>query len=187
VNKNIGILGGDLRISKLAMLLAKDGYKVYTYAMEKMECDESIKNGIEMKSTVEQMAENVDMVISSIPLSRDGKTVVTPLSGEEVYIDEVFKKLQGKTFIAGDIKEDAYSKAVDNKIELIDILDIEELAILNAIPTAEGAMQKAMELSEITLHGNNSLVLGYGRIGKILSKMLLRNRGKCILCCEERG
>ncbi len=42
----------------------------------------------------------------------------------------------------------------------------------NAIPTAEGAIQIAMEEMPITLHNSNALVLGYGRIGKTLAKML---------------
>jgi dipicolinate synthase subunit A len=46
------------------------------------------------------------------------------------------------------------------------------MAILNAIPTAEGAIQIAMEELPITLHNSNVLILGYGRIGKILAKML---------------
>ena len=44
--------------------------------------------------------------------------------------------------------------------------------ILNAIPTAEGAIQIAMEEMPITLHNSECLVLGFGRLGKILSKML---------------
>lgn len=42
----------------------------------------------------------------------------------------------------------------------------------NAIPTAEGALQYAMENSEITLHGNKCLVLGFGRCAKVLANML---------------
>ncbi|HPU00690.1 MAG: dipicolinate synthase subunit DpsA [Firmicutes bacterium] len=48
----------------------------------------------------------------------------------------------------------------------------EELALLNAIPTAEGAIQKAMELSPITLHGSVALVIGLGRCGTVLARAL---------------
>lgn len=57
-------------------------------------------------------------------------------------------------------------------LNIIDLLENEEFSIVNAIPTAEGAIQIAMENSYITLHGSNCLILGYGRIGKVLSKML---------------
>lgn len=42
----------------------------------------------------------------------------------------------------------------------------------NAVPTAEGAVEIAMSETPFTLHGSKCLVTGYGRIGKILSKML---------------
>lgn len=44
--------------------------------------------------------------------------------------------------------------------------------IANAVPTAEGAIEIAMTETPITIHGSKCLVTGYGKIGKILSKML---------------
>lgn len=46
------------------------------------------------------------------------------------------------------------------------------VGIGNAIPTAEGALQYAMENSEITIHGSKCMVLGFGRCGKVLAHML---------------
>jgi dipicolinate synthase subunit A len=46
------------------------------------------------------------------------------------------------------------------------------MAILNAIPTAEGAIQIAMEELPVTINGIKALVLGFGRIGKLLCKSL---------------
>lgn len=42
----------------------------------------------------------------------------------------------------------------------------------NAIPTAEGAIEIAISETPVTIHGSKCLVLGYGKIGKILSKDL---------------
>jgi dipicolinate synthase subunit A len=63
-------------------------------------------------------------------------------------------------------------------------MKLEELTVLNAIPTAEGAIQLAMQNSLVTLHDSNCLVLGFGRIGKILSKMLNGIGAK--VYCEAR-
>ena len=41
-----------------------------------------------------------------------------------------------------------------------------------AVPTAEGALQVAMERLPVTLRGAECLVLGYGRIGKLLAHRL---------------
>ena len=42
----------------------------------------------------------------------------------------------------------------------------------NAVPTAEGAIQIAMEELPITIHGARALVIGYGRLGRALSQRL---------------
>lgn len=55
---------------------------------------------------------------------------------------------------------------------LVEIVDIDELAILNSVPSAEGALQMAMEGSDITIHHSLSLVLGFGRVGTTLAKAL---------------
>ena len=42
----------------------------------------------------------------------------------------------------------------------------------NAVPTAEGAIQIALEELPITLHGARVLVIGFGRVGKALAQRL---------------
>lgn len=42
----------------------------------------------------------------------------------------------------------------------------------NAPPTAEGAVQIALEELAVTLHGARALVLGYGRVGKLTAHRL---------------
>lgn len=68
--------------------------------------------------------------------------------------------------------QNIYDLAIKNHVNVIDILKKEELAVLNSIPTAEGAIEVAMKNSEITLHNSRVLILGFGRIGKVLAKML---------------
>jgi dipicolinate synthase subunit A len=55
---------------------------------------------------------------------------------------------------------------------VIDYFDREELAVANAVATAEGAVKLIMEETPITVCGAKCLVIGYGRIGKILSHRL---------------
>ena len=78
----------------------------------------------------------------------------------------------GKTFIAGSIKQEFYKFLEGKKIKIIDLLNREELTVLNTISTAEGAIQIAMEETTRTIHDSNIMVMGYGRVGKILANML---------------
>ena len=65
-----------------------------------------------------------------------------------------------------------------------DFLDDEDFAIYNSIPTAEGAIEIAMRETKMTINSSNCLVLGYGRIGKVLAKMLTGIGAK--VYCEAR-
>jgi dipicolinate synthase subunit A len=51
-------------------------------------------------------------------------------------------------------------------------MKIDEISLLNSIATAEGAIAEAIYKSRINLHQTNTLVLGYGKCGKILSSKL---------------
>ena len=56
---------------------------------------------------------------------------------------------------------------------IIDINKREDFAYLNAIPTAEGAIYKAIESSEKSLFDCNILVTGFGRVAKVLCSRLV--------------
>ena len=53
-----------------------------------------------------------------------------------------------------------------------DLYGTEPLTTGNAVPSAEGAIALAMELSPVTIHGSRCLVAGFGRCGKILAAKL---------------
>lgn len=94
----------------------------------------------------------------------------------------MLKKCKGKKIITGNITKEIQENIIDdNKNEIIDILKQEDLTVLNAIPTAEGAIQIAMEKSLKTIHGSNCLIMGFGRIRKNFSKNVKWNWCKSVL------
>lgn len=178
---NISVIGGDNRIVELVKLL-KEKNNVGIYALEKSE--ELLNDySIQIFDNVSEALVFSDKIILSIPMSKDGIYINTPYSNNKIKIQELLEKANNKQIISGNITKEI-TKINNNKNEIIDILQSEDLAILNSIPTAEGAIQIAMEKSTKTLHGSNCLVMGFGRIGKILSKML--NGIGANVYCEAR-
>ncbi|MDI6906232.1 MAG: dipicolinate synthase subunit DpsA [Thermoanaerobacterales bacterium] len=57
-------------------------------------------------------------------------------------------------------------------LRVIELVNLDEFAIWNSIPSAEGAIQMAMDATPITIHGSASWVLGFGRTGMTLARML---------------
>ena len=178
INK-ITIIGGDLRLVKLSEMLINEGAQVFTYGLEEADKIETKKCG-----TLEEAINNSEIVIGPIPFSSNGETINAPFSKEKIQVEEIMELLKGKILVAGSIKSDLYELASKNDVKIIDILKREELSVLNAISTAEGAIKIAIEETPKNLHGSNILVLGFGRIGKVLSHMLNGLGAK--VACEAR-
>lgn len=178
INK-ISIIGGDLRIVKLAEMLIEEGVEVFSYGLEKTEVLDLNKC-----ENIEEVVKKSNIILSSIPFSSNGKTINAPFSNKKIFVEDILKCLTGKTLIAGTIKQDVYELAKEKDIKVIDILKREELAVLNAVSTAEGTIKIAIEETPKNLHGSNILVMGFGRIGKILSNMLKGLGAK--VACEAR-
>ncbi len=171
MEKAISVVGGDLRIIKVVEILIRDGYKVYTFGMELSEELMDIQE-LEMCPTLDEAVKNARIVLGPIPLTSDRKNLSMPFSNIKLPIEEFAKKIANKTLIAGNYPEAMKKDLKDNNINFIDIAKREEFVVLNAIATAEGTIQIAMEETQRTIHGNKILVMGFGRIGKVLAKML---------------
>ena len=171
MKNKLAIIGGDLRIAKLAIMLANDGNEVYVYGLEKSEEIKRQKNIIQC-DTIRKAIDNVEIVIGPIPFSSNGNTINMPFSDKEITIREMMHNINAKVLIAGAISPEVYEMANDEYIEIIDIMKREELAVLNTIATAEGTIQIAIENTNRILHGSEVLILGFGRIGKVLARKL---------------
>jgi dipicolinate synthase subunit A len=142
--KKYCILGTDSRSNYLRELYKEEGKKLVDYI-------------------------SADYVITSIPFTRDN----IKLNNEDIIIEELISNSVDKIIFSGSISDEIKEKFKINNIKFYDVLDNEKVTILNSIPTSEGAILEAIKMSDITLCNSNVLVMGYGNIGKILSKMLL--------------
>ena len=160
MEKTIAVLGGDRRMALLAHLLAQDGYSVRTWGLGAF--------GAEDASLEEAVC--AERVVLPVPLSR-GKNLnctasALPLCG-------LFALLRAEQSIyAGGVKDADRIAAAEHGLTLTDYLAREELAVRNGVPTAEGAIAAAMAATEVTLCGTPCLVVGFGRIGKLLAHRL---------------
>ncbi len=172
MNKKFAVIGGDLRIIKLVKMLAEEGNAVYTFGLEKAEELKENENIIFCEKLSRAIPEDVEVVIGPIPFSSNGVNINAPFSNNEISVRELIHYLNAKILIAGSISPDIYNLANDEYIEIIDIMKREELAVLNTISTAEGAIEIAIANTNKIIHGSNVLILGFGRIGKVLARKM---------------
>lgn len=171
MEKIISVIGGDLRSLKLIELLEKDGFNVYTYGFEL--ADEIVdNNNIKICSSLKEALKKSKVVVGPIPFSSDRQNLLTPFSDEKITIDEFIKNIEGKKILAGNFSEEIRKRFENSSVEYIDIIKREEFSVLNAIATAEGTIEIILRETQKTLHGSKVLVMGFGRVGKVLSNKL---------------
>lgn len=79
---------------------------------------------------------------------------------------------EGQKIFGGNFPDFFEKGCMEKKVECYDYMKEDAIAIKNAVATAEGAIAEAIFLSDKNLHGNKSIVLGYGRCGKVLADKL---------------
>lgn len=172
---NIALLGGDMRQNYLALELFNNNFNIFTFAQE---------NGIH---SFEQLNDDIDIdvYIFPMPISMDSVHLNCKISDNQYKLCDIIDKIPKNSLILGGSISPTVRDIFSNRnYDIIDYLEREELAILNAIPTAEGALEIAFREMNTTIHGSKSLVLGNGRIGKVLSKKL-HSLGSCVTVCAR--
>ena len=111
-----------------------------------------------------------ETIICPIPFTRDN----IKINNSNMSIEELINipNIEFKNIYTGALNSFAKEKLNEKNIKVIDIMEDEAYAIKNAIATAEGAIKKVIDSTPFTINKSNVLILGYGRIGKILARFL---------------
>ncbi len=164
-------IGGDLRQVQVITRFAREGHAVRIYGLDDAVFPEDIT--VEKNLSLKNCLDSADIVVLPLPYSTGGETIRSSFCAEEIYFSDVLRQMTGTQLLfvgRADAQILALSKLYN--IHLVDYGVREELAVLNSIPTVEGALSIAMAETPFTIHQSHSLVLGYGRIGKILADAL---------------
>lgn len=170
---NFSIIGGDLRTVKLAEMLSEEN-QVFTYGINNIwdRNEVNIENKskkINVCESIEEAIKKSKIILGPMPLTKDGENINAPYSQKDIKIKEVIEELnEEKIFIAGAIKNNVYEMA--KNIKMMDLMEQEELTVLNTIATAEGTIQVAIENTEKNIQESRILILGFGRVGKVVAK-----------------
>ncbi|PRX33600.1 dipicolinate synthase subunit A [Orenia metallireducens] len=170
VNQKIALLGGDDREIELISILLDQEAALQIIGQPPGIDSESI----EVVASLEEIDDDVIAVIAPMTGTDEKLQVKKTFTNKEVILtEEFFSSLKaGTKFFIGFAKPEIKDWTHKHGIELTELAALDEVAILNAIPTAEGAIEIAMGEMPITLHSNNSFVLGLGRVGFSLARML---------------
>ena len=162
------VAGGDLRQLYTARALLPEG------SVSVLGFDENVNlpEGLERLDSMELSGKRADYLVLPMPVTEDGVLVHAPFARHSIPVAGLpgLVKVDGAVF--GGRIHPAVRRVFDGGAAVVDYYQREELSVLNAVPTAEGAIQIAMEELATTIYGQNVLVTGFGRISKVLVRIL---------------
>ncbi|MDR0943673.1 MAG: dipicolinate synthase subunit DpsA [Ruminococcus sp.] len=166
--KTFAVVGGDLRYIELAESLSAR-FCVYAMGFDKNVFTQKGERKAKLLGSVTLNENRVDYLILPIPAAKDELHVNTgyfsgdiPMSSLPALINE------SGTVFAGRLSETHKKMFEDAGISVVDYSNREDFAVMNAVATSEGAIQIAMEETKTTISSQKILILGMGRIAKVL-------------------
>jgi dipicolinic acid synthetase, A subunit len=166
----LAIIGGDEREIYLIPELQKMGAYIVGVGFE----NASPIEGLKLVPTLLDAVGQVDVLIFPMFGTDERGVVKAKYAVSPIVLNkEVLEAIPARVpLLIGFARPALKSAAEKMGLQLIETIKFDEITILNSIPSAEGAIQMAMEATNITIHGSKSMVLGLGRFGWTLARML---------------
>lgn len=179
---DIALIGGDARIAYMASCFLEKGYRVICYGTMDVAGEESsnLLYADSMKDAIRQSS----LIVGGISLFKEGK-VFAKQEMQDMTEEGFYNCLEPDQMVFGGVIPERFSELCrERNILCYDFMKDEPLAIFNAVATAEGAILEALQNKETNIHGSDTLVLGYGRCGRVLSNKL-RGMGAKVTVCSR--
>jgi len=180
--RSFAIIGGDMRQIRLANTLCEDGYGVNVYGF--MPDTQHLK--IKPSDCLGNTLKNTDIVVLPLPALSETEAINAPFFDKKIKIREVIEQMTSNQILIGGKIDDSLKTLLDiHGIYYVDYFLREDFTVLNAALTAEGGLSIALSETAIALSSCNCLVVGFGRIGKLLCHALNGIGAKVCACARK--
>ncbi len=165
---SIAVIGGDSRQLFASQHLAQSGFDVSVFAAEHGKISEET----DLSDSLTQALES-EILLLPLPVSKNGKTINTPLSSQEITIKALLDAITDRHTVFYGMGTDIFKRILTAKTKKqYDYFTSENLIYKNAYLTAEGLVGIILEKMPVSLRGLKIAVTGYGRIGTFCSSLL---------------
>lgn len=164
--KKILIAGGDMRQLYCAVRLSCE-FDTAVIGFDR----EHLPEELHLCNAKETECGTFDYAVLPVPPLDDGGRLLAPCYSQSLLTADAEKMLAPDGIIFAGRADDRLREAFPGR-EICDYLLREELSLKNAIPTAEGALQLALDELPVTMNGLRVLIVGMGRIGTALTEIL---------------
>ncbi len=177
-------IGGDKRTCCLASAMYRDGNDISCFALENAPCF----LGHSCSLTIDGCVRNADCIVLPLPILNAQGKLNAPQSNSVFEIAEILKDLPKSAVVCGGKPDTAtLSMIKDLGLDFVDYFAREELVALNALATAEGALSIILRNSPLTIWDSRVLIIGFGRIGKMLAERLRALGARVTVSARKAG
>ena len=168
---HVAVIGGDARQLEVIQKFSELDATVTLIGFDRWQPPYS---GVTKAELSPKILAEADVVMLPVVGTDDNGVVECLFSDAEIVLLEEHLAALPKHAVVYTGMAKPYLKKICLKhdIKLIELLDRDDVAIYNSIPTAEGAVMMAIQNTDITIHGSVSMVLGLGRTGLTLARTL---------------
>ncbi len=129
---SFSVIGGDRRQIKLCNYLIDHGYSVNMFGFSNVVVNPLVKQC----NSLEEAVKFSNIVIGPIPCSQNDKDLFTRYYEGKVTVEDVLKVMNTRQiFMAGRLTEKIQKHLTEYGLTYIDLLERDDMAIRNAIPT----------------------------------------------------
>lgn len=165
----ISFIGGDARLFYMTKKFAESGYEVCVYAVP---MSKTLPN-VTLCTSLREAMDFSDVIVGPVPFCKTQLSITSATKQPDLELKYFLSLLTpSHTVFGGAIPKSVKLYFTAHHIHYMDLMEIEEVAILNATATAEGTIAEAITRSPINLSGSPALVLGYGNCGSVLAQKL---------------
>lgn len=170
--KKIAVIGGDTRQLAVADFFSLKGYSVTVWGIE----SDGEHEGCSFETSLKKALCSADILILPLPLSTDSIRLNAPMyEGDSVKITDLGELIpSGRIVYVGKATEEFKNKCKEKNIICVDYFEDECLCIKNALLTAEASADILMRELPFSVDSSRVMIIGYGRVGKLLTNLLLR-------------
>ena len=171
---DVGILGGDKRQIELINLFHNEGYNTFATGFDKV-----ISKILVINYNVKELLEKSEFLIFPIPISKDNIYFNTPFSEFKTPIKNCIREMYNKKIFCFDSNKLLRLCPEFEGYQYYDLAENEDFLLGNAKITAECAIE--LVKSEFNINNFKDLkilICGFGRIGKSLTDLLIKEDAK---------
>lgn len=167
--KRLLVAGGDLRQITAAAELSR----THTVTITGFDRFGTLPGGVTAAEHTQDLPQQLDALILPMPMTHDGGFLYTPFGSSSIRLSALLPLVKANGMVLGGrltAQERAAIAAAG--LRAFDYAAEETFALRNAVPTAEGAIQIAMQELPVVLQGLPCLILGAGRVSRALQPRL---------------